>query len=144
MSDWKASTGRITLFLPVQPSPHLPSAVDLYRAVWGTEPDSSQRQANPLTPSLAQGSHESLIVACVTHQFRIDFNVTPASSPTQEINQASFPLFEDVTPVYEELATVIDAVGETSLIGSTARVALVIQFLAIKENTSEANKALLA
>jgi hypothetical protein len=83
------------------------------------------------------------MVNCATHPVRIDFNLTP-HSPSQETHQTTFPLFEDVSAVYSELDRIIGEIETTSILGSINRVALSVQFLAVKENVIEANKILVA
>jgi hypothetical protein len=144
MSEWKSSGGRITLFPATMSSPS-PSALELYRQVWGEEPDSFQKQANPLAPSVAQGNRSGLKAGCVAQPTRIDFTLTPPSSKQEEEQEVvSFPLIEDTGLLRADLTRTIDAVGLTPVISSVVRVALGIQFLNLKPSCTEANGLLIA
>src|SRR5712692_3580155 len=77
MNEWKALVGRISLFTAA-PWSAAPSALDLYRNIWETEPDNFFKQPNPLMPSVAQGGIGNLTASCVIQQSRIDFNFQPA------------------------------------------------------------------
>jgi hypothetical protein len=141
MNEWKSSGGRITLFPASVSSPAL-SALELYRQVWDEEPDGFQKQANPLAPSVAHGSRNSLKVACLAQPGRIDFNLTPPSSKQEEA--VSFPLIEDTGLLRAELLRVIDIVDRSAVLNSVVRVALGVQFLALKPSSAEANRVLTA
>ena len=127
----------------VSSPPH--SALDLYRKAWGEEPDSFQKPANPLMPSIAQGSRNGLRAGCFAQPARIDFNLTP-SPPSQEEAQerALFPLIEDTGLLRTELSNIIDILDRDIGVNSIVRVALGIQFLALKPSPTEANKVLAA
>src|SRR5580692_1258343 len=112
MSEWKSSGGRITLF-PAPASPPLPSALELYRQVWGEEPDGFQKQTNPLMPSAAYGNHNGLKTGCLAHPTRIDFNLTPDPSRQEEAEGMSVPLIEDTALLHAELSMIIDMVGQS-------------------------------
>ena len=91
MSKWKSTGGRITVSLP----PYLPLRIrhlTYTGKLRGEEPDSFQKPANPLMPSIAQGSRNGLRAGCLAQPARIDFNLTP-SPPSQEEAQehALFP-----------------------------------------------------
>src|ERR1700728_466467 len=105
MAEWKAAAGRIILFSAAPMSPAQLSPLELYRQVWGGEPDNFQRQTNPLLPSYAQGSVGALTVVCVTQPTRIDFNLGPPS-PTLEVAQ-DFPLIEDTAKLHAELERIL-------------------------------------
>jgi hypothetical protein len=143
MSEWKSSGGRITLFPAVSSPP--PSALELYRQVWGKEPDGFQKQANPLLPSVAHGNHNGLKAGCLAQPTRIDFNLTPGPSRQDEAQEdASFPLIEDTALLRDELSRIIDVVGHNASLSPVVRVALGIQFLALKPSSAEANAVLTA
>jgi hypothetical protein len=141
MNVWKSSGGRITLFPAPSSSPPL-SALELYKHVWGTEPDSFQRQANPLIPTVAQGNRGNLTAGSVAGPTRIDFTLTPSSPP--EIVHGSFPLIEDPSVLNAELGKIIDVIGQGGSLRSLVRVALSIQFIAVKPSSAEANTVLTA
>jgi hypothetical protein len=141
MNEWKAAVGRITLFPTATVLSSPPSALDLYKRVWGGDPDNFQRQANPLMPTVAQGKRGGITASCFVHPVRIDFNLTP-TSPPHEITQLSFPLIEDTTQLHTELARIMDDIGQGLVSGSVVRVALNVQFLAMRPSPVEANKTL--
>jgi hypothetical protein len=142
MNEWKAFFGRITLFPVVQLSPLL-SAIELYQRVWHGGPDTFQKQTNPLAPSVAQGTRGGMTVACLTHPSRIDFNLTPVQSPPQELAQMSLPIIEDTSKLHAELMRIMDVIGKEVILGSVVRVALNVQFLALKQSSEEANSTLM-
>jgi hypothetical protein len=107
-----------------------------YRKVWGEDPDSFQKQANPLTPTIAQGKRGSLLAGCLAHPSRIDFNLTPPSS--QEAPQVSFPLIEDTGLLQTELSRIIDKIDQCGVLHSVIRVALSVQFLALQPSSAPA------
>jgi len=144
MNEWKSSGGRITLFPSAVSSPSL-SALELYRQVWGEEPDGFQKQPNPLMPSVAHGNHNGLKAGCFAQPARIDFNLTPPSSPQEEAQEdASFPLIEDTALLRAELLRIIAAADRNAALNSVVRVALGVQFLVLKPSSAEANFVLTA
>jgi hypothetical protein len=141
MNEWKASGGRITLF-PSAPASSPPlSALELYRQVWGEDPDGFQKQANPLMPAVAHGKRGRMTASCSTHPTRIDFNLTPPS-PSQNVAQVSLPLIEDAGQFHSELLGIVDAIREGAVSARVARVALSVQFLILKPSFADANRAL--
>jgi hypothetical protein len=141
MNEWKASGGRITLFPSAPVSSPLSSALELYRRVWREDPDNFQKQANPLTPTVARGKRGVVTASCFTHPARIDFTLTPTSS-AHEVAQLSFPLIEDTSQLLPELVRILDAIGEGVISDSIFRVALNVQFLVLKPSFAEANQAI--
>lgn len=137
MSEWKAFSGRITLF-PAMPSSSLPSVLDLYRHIWGGEPDSFKKQANVLAPAVAQGKRDGLIVNCVTQLARIDFNLSAASSQETQMTVA---LIDHPIGFFDELKRIIDIFDKSPLSINVPRVALNLHFLNLNPNHAEANKA---
>jgi hypothetical protein len=142
MSEWKASIGRITIFSVPPFSSPMPSALELFRIVWGGDPDNFQKQANPLVPSVAQGKRANLMAACIVQPARIDFSLTPPSPPLNPATQVSYPLIEDVTRFYGELLRVTDVIGQQTVSGSVVRVGANVQFLNLNPNFADANKEL--
>src|SRR5450759_3474399 len=100
MNMWKGQIGRITLFPAAPMGPQLPSAVELYRQVWGGDPDSFQKQANPLAPSVAQGIRKGFAVVCTAQPLRFDYTVGPIQ-PND--SQASLALIDDFRGFRAEL-----------------------------------------
>jgi hypothetical protein len=143
MNEWKSSGGRITLFPAATPGPP-PSALELYRQVWGEEPDGFQKATNPLTPSVAYGNRNGLKAGCIAQTTRIDFNLTPSSQQGEAQEDVSFPLIEDTGLLRAELSRITDIVDQNAVLNSVVRVALGIQFLDVKPTSAEANGVLTA
>ena len=122
------------------------SALDLYRQVWGEEPDGFQKQANPLMPSFANGNHSGLKSGCVAQPARIDFNLMPLPASKQEEAQenVSFPLIEDTGLLHAELSKIIEVIGQKDVLNSVVRVARGVQFLVLTSSSAEANSVLSA
>jgi len=139
MSEWKALNGRITLF-PTGPQ-SIPSAADLYRAVWGAEPDAFQKQPNPLQPTLAQGRRSEMAATCLTHVTRVDFNLSPVLAPI-ETGEPKISLIEDTGRLFGELKEIIKKIAGGTKVSSVSRIALYLQFATVRANFLEANKAL--
>jgi len=96
MNEWKALSGRITLFPTARPSSPSPSALELYRLVWGGDPDNFHKQPNALLPTVAQGKRDGLMANCFSHPARIDFNLAPAHAPS-EMAEMPLVLIEDTS-----------------------------------------------
>jgi len=152
MNEWKSSGGRITLFPASALSPPL-SALELYRQVWGEEPDGFQKQPNPLMPSVAHGKRGSLMAGCLAQPIRIDFNLTPPPPQQEEAQreaqeqaqeEAQFPLIKDTGLLHSELLRIMDVIDQSAVLHSVVRVALGVQFLALKPSSEEANRMLTA
>jgi hypothetical protein len=139
MTEWKALVGRIILF-PTAPSAS-PSteALELYKRVWGTNPESYQKQQNAFVPTVAQGKTHGVAITCGTHPTRIEFGLMPAVSNADAL---SLELFENSGNFYAELKRIIEAVGNGAVTTAVSRVALQIQFLSVKPSQTEANKTL--
>lgn len=141
MSDWKASEGHVVLFPTAEtPSPQT-SAHEAYRRVWGGEPDSFQRQPNPLLPAVAQGRRGSITAVCVAQPARVDF-ILRQTPRRDESSQSALPLIENADQLRSELANIVERVGEGVLASPVIRVALIVQFLSPSPNLIEANKVL--
>ena len=95
MTDWKALTGRISLF-PGAPASGLPSALELYKQAWGADPERFQTIPNALAPTVAQGKGSGVGLSCSVHPTRIDFNITPPPPSSGEMN-LEFRLIEDTS-----------------------------------------------
>jgi hypothetical protein len=143
MNEWKSAGGRITLF-PAQLSSAAPplSALELFKQVCKGDPDSFQKQANPLAPSVAQGKRGNLTAGCIAQPTRVDFTLTP-TSPEKEVHGA-FPLIEDTAVLHAELLRIMDVINEGVILTSLVRIALSVQFLALKPSSAEANTMLTA
>lgn len=139
MNEWKVFNGRISLFLTMPPSASVPSAVDLYRQIWGSEPDLFQKQSNVLAPMLAQGLRDGLVVDCVTQPARIDFNIKAASSPETLMTMA---VIDHPSAFFNELKRIIDIFDKSSPSIDASRVALNLHFLNLSTSHTNANKAL--
>lgn len=139
MNEWKPFVGRITFFPAMPISSLLPSALDLYRKIWGGEPDAFQKQANVLQPTFAQGRRGGLIVNCIGQSARIDFNLTAAPS---QVPQMTVELIDHPIELRDELMHIINFLDGSSVLDPVLRVALNLQFLNLKPSHAEANKAL--
>jgi hypothetical protein len=141
MNEWKSAGGRITLFPAQQSSPPPLSALELYKQVWGEDPDNFQKQANPLVPTTANGKRGSLMAGSMAHPTRIDLTLTPLAG--QEA-QGSFPLIEDTGELHTELLKIVDLIDQRIISQPIVRVAFSVVFQALKPNPTEANRALTA
>lgn len=139
MSEWKAFNARITLF-PTTPQPG-PSAREVYQRVWSSEPEGFQNPSNALQPSVAHGSRAGISVNCLAHATRVDFNFSPLTTPSGAA-EPGLTLIEDTPQLYSELKQIIKVLAEGILSSPVSRVALGLQFVTIKANSLEANKAL--
>ncbi len=151
MNEWEIYLGRITLFPAMPTSSPLPSALDLYRQIWGSDPDHFQKQANPLLPTVAQGRRGSLMVNCTGQAVRIDFNLQAAPS---QVPQTTVALIDRPIELRDELMRIINFLGGSLVLGKNtelgkngttwnhfSRVGLALQFLNLKPSHEEANKA---
>jgi hypothetical protein len=134
---WAALAARISLFAGAIPSPP-PSALDIYKAVWGIEPDRYQKQANPLMPNVAQGTVEHLIVNCTTQLQRTDLNLSPVPRPG-----GSFALIADTVTLHKHLSQIIAAVGQGVGQIPVSRVATFVHFVSIVDSFASANRILI-
>jgi hypothetical protein len=142
VAKWKALVGRISLFPVVSLQTSLPSVLDLYRAIWGGDPESFHKADNLLAPNVAHGRRAGLTAGCVVQQSRIDLNLTaPPLSPG--FTQDKFPLIEDTAPVRAELLRIADVIGQGAIPG-VARVAVHLQFVKLRGTFVEANRELMA
>jgi hypothetical protein len=137
MTAWKALVGRITLFPVSTP----PGAVELFRQVWGGDPDSFQKQANPLLPTVAQGKHHGMTAICSTHPARVDLTLTPARS--DEATEMSVVMIEDLGQLQTDLLRIIEAVGRGVVSESVSRVAVNTQFVRPEASSADANKTIM-
>lgn len=87
-------------------------------------------------PTIAQGKRGTLMAGCSAHPSRVDFTLTPPSSE-DGLPLASFPVIVDTGMLNAELLRIVDAI--TRAVQSVVRVAIGIQFLAVKPSSAEAN-----
>jgi len=141
MNEWKSSGGRISL-LPAAPVPSgLPSALDLYKQVWGDDPEGFQKPSNPLAASIAQGNRNDLSLSCVVQPTRVDLAISPLTS-FQDPAEAQFPLISEFGLLANELLRCIGAVGRNLVPGSIFRAAIALQLVRICPDFVEANRVL--
>lgn len=138
MANWKALTARISLF-PIAPG--APSALDLYKSVWGGDPDGYQKGPNAFAPSIAQGVRGGIAVSCNTQPARIDFTYAP--TPTGDGSVPTLFLIENGPLLNEDLRQVIEAIGTSLVDASINRVALFVQFSNIGNSVVAANRTLM-
>lgn len=142
MNEWNALIGRITIF--PAPSPvALPSALDLYKKVWGGDPINFQGPTNPLSPSLAQGKITGLSVGCALHPSRIDFNLSPIG-PESPSESPRLHVVEDSKGLHDEFVRITQIISEGVLANPIVRVATFFQFVSTQMNPTEANKTLMS
>jgi hypothetical protein len=142
MNEWKALNGRITLFPTVPVPAPLPSAFELYRRVWGGDPDNYQKQANALLPTVAQGTRNGIAVQLVSQPARIDFSLSPPPAPGAIT--PSIDLIENTSQFHAELTRIIDVLAKGAISNPVLRVALGVQFVSLKTDVIETNKTLMA
>ena len=136
MSEWKALVGRISIF-PSQSDP-MPSALEVFKAIWGVDPDSFKKQANPLLPTIAQGTQSGMVATCSTNPGRLDVELSPVRS--FDLPDSSFPLIEDTSQLHNELEKIIHAIAQGHVSGPVSRVALVVHMVTLCSDVTEANK----
>ena len=141
MNEWKPFLGRITFFPLSGISSSSPSAPDLYRQIWGGEPDAFQKPPNPLLPGFAQGKRGGLIIHCTGHPARVDFNIRAAPS---QVSQGTMDLIDHPIELRDELMRIIKLLDGSSVLENVSRVALNLHFINLKPNHVEANKGLMA
>lgn len=137
MTDWKPFLGRVTLF-PASGPAILPSALELFRKVFGGDPDNFQNPQNPLAPAMAAGKRGGVVVHCSVHPTRIDFNISPTPTRT---NEQSVSLIDDVVQYNNQLENVIVAIQKGTISQPVQRIALFKQFLNLQTNNTAANQA---
>jgi hypothetical protein len=143
MNEWKVSMGRATLF-PASPTSFARmSGIDLFREVWGSEPDNFQKQENPLLPTIAQGRHGGIVIVCAVHPSRLDFNFGPAPPAGRDASSVSVQLIENARPLWRSFLQLFDAFARGKVVGEVARVAINLQALVVKPNVGEVNQALM-
>ncbi len=140
-TQWNALTARIAIF-PVVPFSDPPSSINLYKAVWGADPDQFFKQPNPLRPSVAQGVIGGVLANCAVLQSRIDFSLGPA--PSNSPDDSDLPTIEDTSQVRKELVKIIDSVKSGIITEPVGRVATVVQFIIVASTFSDANRILVA
>jgi hypothetical protein len=141
MSEWKALNGRITLFPTVPVAAPLPPAFELYRLVWGSEPENFQKQSNPLLPTVAQGRSNGIAAQLLSQPNRIDFSLLPTAAPGATMT--SIDLIEDTRQFHAELVRIIDVLAKGAISNPVLRVALNVQFVSLKNDVVETNKMLM-
>jgi hypothetical protein len=139
MDEWNALNGRVTLFPTGPLSPSSPSALDLYRRVWGKDPDSFQKQPNALLPTVAQGRGNGLTMQLLSQPARLDFNLSPI--PIQG-GPPSVALI-DTPQLHGELMRIITVLEKGGISNSVGRLALGLQFIIVKADVVETNKTLI-
>jgi hypothetical protein len=141
MSAWKVQAARITLF-PLVGSGSVPkSALDLYKAVWGKEPDSYQSQPSapgfPFPTSVAQGVAGTFTRSCQTQPLRADFTFLPIATN----NPSVLPSIEDTELLVNEIRAFIGGDVEATFQQSAInRVAVFLQLGQESSDYAQANE----
>lgn len=136
MSEWKVFIGRVSVFLTATPMSPPPGPAELYRMMWGDDPDSFQKAPNPLAASIAQGRRNGITMTCTVQPARIDFNLMGA--PIQASELALIPAAQ----VNSELRRMIEVMQEGTISLTASRVALFVQFLTPTVGIVDGNKIL--
>jgi hypothetical protein len=138
MAEWSAFVGRLTLFPSAPAVIPLPSAPELYRRIWGSDPDNFQKAQNPLSADVAQGKRGLMVAHCVVHPTRIDLNLGPApdSGPTMNL-----PLIVNRNGLHAEMERMMSALDSGGIVNPISRVALYLQLLSPQPNSVKANEA---
>jgi hypothetical protein len=142
MTTWKALTGRVTLFTGPVPLGAPLSALDLFKKVWGRNPENYQSNANALAPSVAQGRRAGMTVGCSVLPGRIDLNFQPLPKPVQGI-APTFVLIENTVQLDDELQHVVESIGGDVTSIPLLRVGVYLHFAQLAPNIPEANKLLM-
>jgi hypothetical protein len=140
MNELKVFMGRITVFPAVSTSSPLPSSSVLYRGMWGDDPDSYQKQANPLAPSVAQGKQDGITTNCLVQPTRIDFSFVATAT---EQTMGELAVIEQAEKVTAELTRMIAAIGRGAISLDALRVALFVHLLARAKDHEQANSVLM-
>jgi hypothetical protein len=140
MNEWKPFVGRISFFPEMAGSSPLLSPLELYKKIWSGDPDSFHKQDNALMPTVAQGKRGSLMVNCMVHPARIDFNLTAARS---QVRQMTLDLIDHPIELRDELMRIMHYFSSSFVLDHVSRVALNLQFLNLQPSHVEANKALI-
>jgi hypothetical protein len=138
MSAWRVQAARVTVF-PLLASGTAPrSALDLYKAVWGKEPDNFQSQSAPIPTSQAQGVVGTIGRICQSQPIRADFTFMPTTGADATV----LPLIEDTELLSTEMAALIGSISKAFQKAPLNRVAAFLQVGQETTNYSDANKAL--
>jgi hypothetical protein len=142
MSAWKVQAARITVFPLLASGTPPKSALDLYKAVWGKDPDSFQNQppgGSPFPNSVAQGAAGKLSRVCQIQPIRVDFTFGPAML----LEGSALPSIEDTSFLKNEMTGLVGSIDNAFQQMPSNRVAVYLQ-LGREANDYEAgNKAIL-
>src|SRR5271156_6354215 len=143
MTTWKALTGRVTLFTGPVPTGAPLSALDLFKKVWGRDPENYQSNANALAPSVAQGKRAGMTVGCALIPGRIDFNFSPLPKAVSGV-APTFVLIENTAQLDDELQHVVESIEGDAASIPLLRVGVYLHFAQLAPNIPEANKLLMS
>jgi hypothetical protein len=114
MNAWKVQAARIIVF-PLLASGSPPrSALDLYKSVWGKDPDSFQNQVpsnSPFPNSIAQGIEGTLSRSCQAQLIRTDFtfggaptigSVLPSLDDTESLKTQITGLIGSISDAFQQ------------------------------------------
>lgn len=79
---------------------------------------------------------------CFAHPTRIDLNLSPVPPPTGTA-EPELVFIQDTDQLYTELKRIIKVLAEGIISSSISRIALGLQFVAVKRDSLEANKTLI-
>jgi hypothetical protein len=141
MGSWQAQMGRITLF-PLLGQVRFPlSALDLYKAVTGKDPDNFQNQQPPLNPfpnSVAQGNMQGLAFSCQVQPVRVDLTFSPGPTPTPFSN--GLPAISDSRLLRAALASSIPSIEKAVRGAKLSRLAIYLQIGREVATSTEGNQ----
>jgi hypothetical protein len=144
MSAWKSLLGRISVFPVLPAGERLPSALDLFKAIWKSDPNSFQQHVptpGPFPAATAQGLRNEITVSCSVSPSRVDLNFLPNQQPSQT-PVFELPMIGNTKKLKEEIELAITALATESPAAEASRIAVFAQFALAAPNFAEANKAI--
>lgn len=144
MSAWQVQIARITLF-PLLGSVAFPaSALDLYKAIVGKDPDNFQNQRPPATPflnSVAQGLNQGLSFSCQVQPARVDCTFSPGPVATPFADR--LPVIQDSQLLRFVMEKAIDSIGVAVKGAKVSRLATYLQIGQEVTSSAEGNRILI-
>src|SRR5262245_15200778 len=136
MNEWKALAGRVTIF-PAPSNVPLPSALDLFKRLWDSEPTNFQSGKSSLSASVAQGTKEKLGLSCSVPPARVD--VTLSSTGDDPTDAPRLFVIEDSEQLRQELHEIISRVGRGLLTNPVVRVATFLHVVLPEDSWTAVN-----
>jgi hypothetical protein len=140
--DWPVQAARITLFPLLASGPSPRSALDLYRAIWGKDPDSFQGSqggvGNPFPASMAQGVEGGIARICQSQPIRTDLTFGPVGTAFG----ADLVTIADTSNLHTQMRKVFDVVDSAFQGTPISRAAVYLQIGQEAPDFREANRRL--